>query len=140
MKNSSRGKVIAYTMAALVGALMVGSVLSLHGYDMAVTPAERYRILADAFTIPGVVLMLCWVLVWLSGEGAFEGLSYVCKYAVKMLIPGGMKDMERFGDYVERRREKGRIRGTGFLLVTGACFFAVAVVFIALFYGSYGGA
>ncbi len=138
MKKGTCGKLLAYGITTLVGGLMSGSVLSLHGYSLAETTAEQYRILADAFTIPGVVLMLCWVLVWLSNEGAFEGLSYICRYAVKMLIPGGMKDMERFGDYVERRREKGPLRGTGFLFVTGAVFFAVAVVFIALFYSSMG--
>ncbi len=139
MKNRSFGKLLAYGITALIGCIMVGSVLSLHGYDLAASAADRFRILADAFTIPGVTFMLCWVLVWLSNEGAFEGLSYICKYAIKMLIPGGMKDMERFGDYVERRREKGPLRGTAFLLITGGAFFAVAVVFIALFYGSYGG-
>ncbi len=130
---------LKYGITAAVGGLMTWSVLSLHGYAEAATDAERYRILADAFTIPGVVLMLCWVLVWISNEGAFEGISYAFSYAFRMLIPGGSKNPERYSDYVLRRREKGRLRGVGFLFFTGAVFFLIALVFIALFYSALGG-
>ncbi len=132
-------RLLKYGITAAVGALMCWGVLSLHGYADAVTEAERYRILADAFTIPGVILMLCWVLVWLSGEGAFEGISYAFSYAFRMLVPGGAKNPERYSDYVLRRREKGRLKGVGFLFFTGAAFFIVSIIFIMLFYSVYSG-
>ena len=132
-------RLLKYGIAAAVGGAMCASVLSLHGYADAASDAERFRILADAFTIPGVILMLCWVLVWLSGEGAFEGISYAFSYAFRMLVPGGAKNPERYSDYVLRRREKGALKGVGFLFLTGAAFFAVALVFIALFYSVYAG-
>ena len=132
-------RLLKYGITAAVGGVMCAGVLSLHGYADAASAADRYRILADAFTIPGVILMLSWVLVWLSGEGAFEGISYAFSYALRMLVPGGSKNPERYSDYVLRRREKGGLKGVGFLFFTGAAFFLVALVFIALFYSVYGG-
>ena len=132
-------RLLKYGITAAVGGGMCAGVLSLHGFADAASAADRYRILADAFTIPGVILMLSWVLVWLSGEGAFEGISYAFSYAFRMLVPGGAKNPERYSDYVLRRREKGALKGVGFLFFTGAAFFLVALVFIALFYSVYGG-
>lgn len=128
---------LKYGITAFVGALMAYGVISSYGLALAQTDAERYRILADAFTIPGVVIFLCGVLVAIANEGTFEGLSYVMTYAIKMLIPGGGKKHEKYGDYVERRREKGGVKGYGFLLITGGVFLALAAVFIALFYSVY---
>lgn len=128
---------LKYGITAAVGAGMALTVLDLHGFSAAASLTEKYRILADAFTIPGVIILLSGVLVLISNEGMFEGLSYVVSYAVKMLIPGGNKDQERYADYVERKREKGPVRGIGFLFVAGGVFMAAALVFIALFYSVY---
>lgn len=128
---------LKYGITAFIGGLMVYGVISFHGLSSAQTNVEIYRILADAFTIPGVVILLCGVLVAIANEGAFEGLSYVASYAIKMLIPGTGKQHEKFGEYVERRREKGGVKGYGFLFVTGGIFMVIAIVFIALFYSVY---
>lgn len=128
---------LKYGITAAVGGCMAWTVLDLHGFAAAQSLVDKYRILADAFTIPGVVILLSGVLVLISNEGMFEGLSYVMSYAVKMLIPGANKDQERYADYVERRREKGPVKGFGFLFVTGSVSMAAALVFIALFYSVY---
>lgn len=139
MKKSPFTWLLKYGITSAVGILMVMATLDLHGYAEASSALERYRILADAFTIPGVVLMLCAVLVAVANEGAFEGISYALSYAVSMLIPGIHRERERFEDYIERRREKGRTRDFGFLFFVGAVFFAIAVIFIVLFYAELGG-
>lgn len=137
MKNR-RKSLIKYGITTIIGAIMVYATISLHGYSLAVTLADKYRILADAFTIPGVVIMLCGVLVAVSNEGAFEGISYAMSYAMKMLIPGmGANRHEKYGDYVERKREKGGVKGYGFLFIVGGVFMIIALVFIALFYSVY---
>jgi hypothetical protein len=125
---------LKYSITALIGFSLVVSVLNLHGFEEAVDIQDKYRILSDAFTIPGVVLMLCGALVWIANEGAFEGISYAVSYSLRMLIPGVRKEHERYRDYVERRRENGPVKGYSFLVITGAAFFAVALVFVALFY------
>lgn len=137
MKDKIIKILLKYGITAAVGGLMAFAVISLHGYADAADSAERCRILADAFTIPGVVLMLCAALVWISNAGMFYGLSYLAGRAVRALFPMGrtFEKHERYADYVLRKREKGGVHGYGFIFHVGAAFFAVAVVFIIRFYG-----
>ena len=127
---------LKYGITALVGGLMSYAVIDLHGYSMAQTPAEKYLILADAFTIPGVILMLCAVLVWIANQETFTGLTYAGKRMVRALLPFARKNEphETYYDYLDRKRKEGKVKGYGFLFYVGAVFFAVALVFIYLFY------
>lgn len=134
MNKKLRNTLLKYGITILIGGLMAWLVISQYGYAEAATAAERYRILSDAFTIPGVIFMLCALLVLVANKGAFEGVSYIFGYAFKMLIPGSGDKREKFGDYVERKRQKGAVKGYGFLFFTGLAFLIVAAIFIALFY------
>ncbi len=138
MNDKLKSNLLKYGITVLIGAIMVWLTLSLHGYEEAATAAERYRILSDAFTIPGVIFVFCAVLVMVANKGAFEGISYIFGYAFQMLIPGAAGGKrEKYGDYVERKRSKGQAKGFGFLFIVGLVFIAVSVVFIALFYANY---
>lgn len=100
----------------------------------AVELMEKYRILCDAFTIPGVLMIMFGFLVVVSNEGIFDGLLYAVTYAARALIPfGRQREHEKYADYVERKRDK-RVSGFGFLFISGAVFMAVAMVFLMLFY------
>ena len=96
---------------------------------------EQYRILCDAFTIPGIMLLCVGAMIWVSNAGALDGLTYVFSYAIGALVPGGRKH-QKFLDYVEHRREN-RVKGYGFLLISGAVTLAIAGVFMILFYQVY---
>ena len=105
--------------------------------DPGATPlVEWYRILCDAFTIPALILLMLGCLMSLSNAGAMDGLGYVVSIAVKMLIPGGALKMERYKEYLERRRAN-RVRGYGFLYLVGGGCMAVSLVFMVLFYAIY---
>ena len=97
---------------------------------------EWYRIICDAFTIPGLILLMLGCLMSLSNTGAMDGLGYVVSIALKMLIPGGGLKMERYKEYLDRRRAN-RVRGYGFLYLVGAGCMMVSLVFMALFYSVY---
>lgn len=97
---------------------------------------EWYRIVCDAFTIPGLILLMLGCLMSLSNIGAMDGLGYVVSIAVKMLLPGGGLKMERYKEYLDRRRAN-RVRGYGFLYIVGAGCMAVSLIFMALFYRIY---
>ncbi len=127
---------VKYAIAIAIGAGMAFAVLGLRGWSTAATETERIRCLADAFTVPGVILSLVAVLVWLGNEGSFLGITYLGSRIVRALVPMG-KTFERhetYRDYVARKREKGGVKGYAFLLWVGLAFLAVAVVFTVLFY------
>ena len=129
---------IKYGITAAVGGLMVYLTLTLHGFAELPGQVDRYRVLADAFTIPGVVLMLVAALVAVANEGAFTGVSYSLTWMIRTLIPlAALKNgRESYRDYVERKRAN-RVKGYSFLFFTGLAFFTVAIVFTVLFYRVY---
>ena len=135
MKKKWVGPLLRYGLTALLAALMTLAVLELHGFAQAATQADRYRILCDAFTIPGVILLMLGLLVWISDMGTFDGLSYSLRYAFRRLFFVGGAKTETYYDYKEQKKERRRQRsGYSFLLVVGGVFLAVAIVFMILFY------
>lgn len=135
MSSKLKGILLKYGITALIGALMVYTVLQTYGYADAATQVDKVLILSNAFTIPGVILIMVGFLVIASNEGAFNGISYAMSYAVKMLVPGaaGASKQERYGDYVMRKREKGKAK-TGFIFLVGLVYLVIAIVFTVLFY------
>ena len=126
-------KLLKYGIAALIGAAMTATYLILRDFTGREPLADRYRMLCDAFTIPGMVLILSAALVALSNAGSFTGIGYSVKHMVNQLIPGMGLQRETYADYLERREGK-KVKGYGFLLQVGIVFMAVALVFYALFY------
>lgn len=96
---------------------------------------EWYRIVCDAFTVPGLIFLMVGCLVSLSNQGALDGIGYAATVAFRMLIGAGAR-MERYKEYLERRRAN-RMRGYGFLYVVGGACMAVSGVFMLLFYSVY---
>lgn len=129
-------KLVKYGLAALFGAALVFVYLSARNFTGAEPPAELYRMLCDAFTIPGMVLSLSAALIALSNAGSFDGIGYSMQHLFRALIPGMALRQESYGDYLERREGK-KIKGYGFLLQVGLVFMAVALVFFFLFYRVY---
>ena len=90
-----------------------------------------YQILSDCFLIPGVVIAGMGLLLFASNEGVFDGISYGFKVIAQMFKrkPTPVKQ-----SYFEYREEKGRNKLTfGFLLICGAAFFAVSIIFLILY-------
>lgn len=138
MKNNKFIKIfIKYAACVIPAALVSLLVLDTHEYALAASDVERYRILTDAFTIPGVILIMVAALVFISNLGGFDGLGYSLKVAIKRLLPffGAAPD-EKYIDYVERKRAS-RIKGYHFILFSGIAFLAAALFFMYKFYQLY---
>ena len=94
---------------------------------------EKLVMLCDAFTIPGMLLILAGAMVWVANMGALDGLSYAVAWAFRSLIPGGRASRdETYADYVERKREN-KVRGYGFLFIAGGITMAVAIAFLVAY-------
>ncbi len=128
--------VLKYGIAVLVGGSMTAVYLLSRNFPAGAETAERYRMLCDAFTIPGSVLMLSAALVALANAGSFTGIGYSFQNVFAHLIPGLGLRQEKYGEYYERHQKK-KVTGYGFLLHVGGAFMAVALVFFILFYVSY---
>jgi len=120
-----------------VGVVVACAVGYILGRDMSeASQLDWYRILSDAFTLPGLLLIFSTALVWLSGEGAFDGIAYCGHVLVRYIVPGkALEPREKYSDFVERRRGK-KNTGYGFLLITGGISLAIGIVFLVLFHMS----
>ena len=131
---SKRG-LTALLKYGITSVLCLGTSVSM-AFSNGVTAVDLrncYRILSDAFALPGILVIFMALLVWLSNEGAMDGITWAVTNAFYSLIPGLRLKRERYGDYVERKRGK-KVTGYGFLFHVGGAFLAIGAVFMGLFY------
>ena len=95
------------------------------------TLTEQYHILCDAFTLPGLFMMLIGLMLLMGNLGALDAISFAFHYLFHTFLPFTGESMT-YLEFVEDRREH-RIHGYGFLFVVGAVFTAIAVVFLMLY-------
>lgn len=135
MSSKVKSALLRYGIS--VGLCVICTVLMLTSSNLSgATLQETYRILSDAFSLPGLLVLFAGLLVWLSNEGALNGVTWMVTYAFKSLIPGLRGSRERYGDYVLRQQEK-RVKGYGFLFLVGGVFLAIGIVFMILFNAAY---
>ena len=136
MRLPKRNTIIKYAITAGISALFAWIYLANHEVEYGPlaqqSRLDQYRLICDAFTIPGVLLVLSGFLVSIANEGALDGLSYLGHYMYHMFVPGKRSETMRYGDYVEAKKSK-RISGFGFLIKSGAVCMAFALVFYALY-------
>lgn len=137
MKNS-RKVILQYSITTVIAGLLTLLALYLRDFWSIDTPVEQYRALSDAFSIPGVLLVMVCALVWISTTGFFDGLAYSFLRVGGMLIPFFKKGKEHqtYYDYKMSKKDK-EVKGYSFLFFVGITFIAVSLVFIALFYSVY---
>ena len=128
--------IIKYVSTIIVGLGLFFLVLWLRGfYDTPnITKADYYRCLADAFTVPGMVLICSSIMLFIYQEGAFTGLLYALRHAGRMLLPFLIKNDISYFEYLEGRGEKSFMSMLLCFFLVGVMFIIGAVICIALFY------
>ena len=126
-------KAVKYGVCALFVAGMAWLYLTQRAFAGA-AQKEQCRLLCDALTLPGVLLLCAGALVWVSNLGALDGICYGLRLAFRGLIPGKrLQKEESYHDYVAGRQDK-RVKGYGFLLISGALTVAASLLFLGLCY------
>ncbi len=103
------------------------------GSDVAV----NLQILSDGFFVSGILLVLFAGMMYISGEGALIGISYVLRNVVLTFIPGGRKKQELYGKYRERKMQEIKKSTDHCVLTVGLLFLTVGVIFTVIWYTSY---
>lgn len=130
--GSGRVKLIKYGVTTVLAGVVTFFLVKARYPGADAPAADRYRALCDAFSIPAVLLIAFGALLWVSGEGAFTGISWAARNAILLLIPGKALERETYAEYRARRKE-GKASGYGFLFIVGLVFFAISMVFLILY-------
>ncbi len=128
-----KSSLIKYGITVVVASLITVTILYTRDFGSALELSEKMRILADAFTVPGVILIMLGCLVFVSTSGFFDMISFGISRGVAMLIPFSHKSKETFYEYKTRKNEE-RFTGYSFLFFVGLAFLAAAIVFTVLFF------
>lgn len=91
-------------------------------------------ILCDAFSVSGILLLLFSGLMFVSSEGAFLGIGYALKRAVRVFVPVINRKEETYAEYRERKTGKEKKKGDSCIFFTGLFFLLVGLIFMLIWY------
>jgi zinc transporter ZupT len=127
-----KGLIICLIIDAIIAGLIIGfSFLSEEmNWDR-----DKFIILSDAFSLPGIYTILFFLISWVSGEGAFDAISYGVQVAFFTISHKDLRETKlpkTYADYRELKRHKKKGR-TLFLLVAGGIFLLIGIIFSIFF-------
>ncbi len=130
---SRKSIIIQYSVTTGIAAIISLLFLWIQDFFTPITVVEKIRLLADAFTIPGVVMIMIAALIWAGKDGFYDGLGYSMSRVKEMFVPAIRKRHETFYDYKERQRAKPK-RSVAFLLFVGLGYVLLAIIFFIIYY------
>ena len=99
--------------------------------------AVNIQVLADGFTVSGLLLTLFAGMMFVSGEGALIGISFVLRNVVLAFVPMGRAKHEVYAKYRERKLAERKRSGDHCVLVTGLIFLSIGVLFTVIWYTTF---
>lgn len=129
MKRAAR-----YCAATAAGGAVCMAVLLAKNVFSAADTVQTVRILADAFTAAGLMLLVSGLLVCIVRQGTFLGMGYAFRSLIVALHGSEYRKEHResYSEYVERKGKKET--AFLFLIITGGVFMIPAVLFTILFF------
>ena len=127
---------IRYGVCAVIATALLFLILQMNGYWKLTEPQDKLRVLCDAFSLPGMLLVLVSGLIFVSNAGAFNGLAYGFRTGVGFLLPFLQLKHVKYQEFLEKRKEK-RTKGYGFICFTGLAFLAVGLILLVIFHVRY---
>ena len=129
-----KARLTKYGLCALFVAVMAYVYLLSRDFAGA-EEKEKYRLLCDALTVPGVLLACAGALVWVSSLGALDGLSYGLQLAFRALIPGKRLQKEEGGSYGHGAGDQQKAVTLDSLFLPPGHIIVVAFLFLQPFSG-----
>lgn len=137
-----RKTVIRFVIVFLFMGFFVLSIALNRGFGK--TTKETYKNLNDSFTVPSVIGFMCWMIVKVSSEGAFDALGFIGGMVGRALVPFGRnkRPRETYAEYKERKEANRKPQeSVGWsvsrcVILTSAIYFAVSLVFLWLWFAA----
>ena len=133
MKQEKKALLKKYLICFAVASLITLAVIWIKGF-FTDSVAVNIQILSDAFFVSGICLTLFAGMLYISGEGALIGISFVLRNVVLTFIPMGRAKHETYAKYRERKLGELKKGTDHCILFTGLGFLAVGILFTAVWY------
>jgi len=132
------GKILVkYLINFGIAALITVAVFAIHGFftdDL----ANNILVLADGFSISGLLLVLFAGMIFVTSKGALIGISFIVRNAVLALfVPMGRARQELYKDYRERKIKDVKKFADFSMLIIGLVYLVVGIVFNVIWYTNF---
>lgn len=128
-----KSKIIRYAITVLIGVVMAVCVSFIKSLYWLNDTVEIVKVLSDCFSLPGLVLVLFALLVVCSNGGTFDMLTFGVKKVV-LLLKRNLSERDRESFYEYRKRRQENKRSFAYIMIVGAVYLAIGIIFIAIYY------
>lgn len=133
--KKSRRLLLQYGVTTVVALLIAFPIAVYRGFSADLAFSLNARYLSDGFFVAGLLLTGIGALIWVSSTGFFDIFIYGFKSLLVLFTAlVKPKDHPTFYEY-KLSREKGRRKGSCFILFVGLFFLALAYVFLRVYNG-----
>ena len=133
MKEETKAAIRNYGICFGVEALIAFLVIWSKGF-FTDSAAVNLQILSDAFFVPGILMSLFAGMMYVSGEGALIGISFVLRNVVLAFIPMGRARHEVYADYRARKLKEAKKHNNRYVLLSGLTFLFIGVILTVIWY------
>lgn len=136
MKKETKALLVKYIICFATASLMTVAVFWSKGF-FAHSVGVNIQILADGFSVSGILMTLFAGMMFVSGEGALLGIGFVVRSVILTFIPMGRQKHEKYADYRERKLKEMKKTKDRCILVTGLLFLFVGIIFNVIWYTNF---
>lgn len=136
MEQENKSLLKKYIVCFCIASLITVCVFWIKGF-FTDSLAVNIQILADGFTVSGLLFLLYAGMMFVSGEGALIGITFVMRNVFLWFVPGGKMKHELYKDYRARKLGEAKKSSDHCILVTGLVFFAIGVILTVIWYANF---
>lgn len=120
-------------ICVVLSVLCIGAALWIMGYAggfLAIQegkPSMALAVISDSIFVPGGLVACFGALMWLAGEGVFDGLSYAGHVALHAFIPMPKRKAKQYADYKAEKQERRKHFPKSIFFV-GLSFVIIAII------------
>lgn len=136
MKKVNKSLLIKYIVCFCFASLITLAVFGIKGF-FTDSLSVNIQILSDGFFVSGILLTLFAGMMYVSGEGALIGLSFIFRNIVQAFTPMGRKNHEFYAQYRERKLKEIKKSGDHCILVVGLLFLLIGIIFTVIWHSNF---
>ena len=133
MKQENKALLIKYCICFGIASLMTFIVFWIKGF-FTENIAVNVQILSDGFFVSGILMTMFAGMMFIAGEGALIGITFVLRNIVQAFTPMGRKHHEFYAQYRERKMNELKKSTDHCILFTGLLFLAVGIILTVIWY------
>jgi heme/copper-type cytochrome/quinol oxidase subunit 4 len=136
VKQEKKSLLTKYIICFCIAAAMTVIVFWIKGF-FGNSPAVNLQIVADGFFVSGILMTMFAGMMFIAGEGALIGITFVLRNIVQAFTPMGRKNHEFYAQYRERKLSELKKSTDHCVLITGLLFIIISIIFTVIWYMNY---